>query len=100
MLDQDSPALYPDAVIEVRPFLSPDFSSMHVDVMVYFEVVDFQGLDVLKHAATRRIELTSGDMATDEPTIATILSKLKAAVMKSLRRELQPYNQGVTIEIE
>lgn len=99
MLDPDTPALYPNAVLEVRPLLSPDFSGLSADVLVYFEVDDGQGGVLLRHAATRRFDLTSGDMTTDEPTIAQVLNKLKLAVMKTIKREMEPYNQGVTFTI-
>lgn len=98
-LDPDLPALYPNAVIDVRPILAPDFSSLSAEVLVYFEVDDGAGGTMLKHAATRYFSLTSGDMATDEPTIAQVLGKLKQAVLKTLRREFQPYNQGVSFTI-
>lgn len=99
MLDPEVPALYPNAVVEVLPLLSPDFSALSIEVQVYFEIEDGDGNIMLRHAATRRLDMTTGDMTTDEPTIATVLGKLKQAVLKTLRRELEPYNQGINFEI-
>lgn len=98
-LDPDIPALYPNAVIDVRPILAPDFSSLSVEMLVYFEMDDGQGGTVLRLAAMRVFPLASGDMTTDEPTIAQVLNKLKLAVLKTLKRELEPYNSGITFTI-
>lgn len=99
MLDPEVPALYPNAVIEVNPVLSPDFSALSVEVLVYFEKLDAEGNTYLHHAETRRIALSSGAMTTDEPTIAQVLNKLKLAVLKTLKMEFEPYNAGVGFEI-
>lgn len=95
MLDPEKPALFPDCVLEVRPLLAPDFESLSAEVMVYFEVDDGDGGTRLDFVTARRIPLTTGDMATDESQIAQILDKLEQAVLKTLKREFQPYNQGV-----
>jgi len=98
MVDPDSPALYPNAVLEIRPILSPDFNTLSVELFTYFSEPDGNGGSVLRHAATRFITLASADMETDEPQIAQILAKLEKAVWKSLERELEPYNQGVDFD--
>lgn len=100
MLDPEKPALYPNAVLEVRPLLSPDFTSLSVEVFVYFEKDDGEGGKMLEFSTSRRIQLTTGDMTTDEPHIAQTLDTLSAAVMKTLIREFQPYNETINFQIK
>lgn len=94
MLDPASPALYPNAVLEVRPVLSPDFKSLSVEVFTYFTEQD----GTLRLAATRQFAITSADMNTDEPQIEQTLKKLERAVWKTLKRDFQDYNDGVIFD--
>lgn len=99
ILDQSLPAVYPNALIEARPVLAPDFSSLSINLLVFMEVQE-NGATVLKQVATRTWSLAQADILSDEPQIAGILDKLAIAVGKTLIRGLKTFNQGVTFTRE
>lgn len=99
ILDPALPAIYPNALIEVRPVLAPDFSSLSLNLIVYLEVTE-NGATVLKQVATATRSIAQADMQNDESQIATILNKLMLAVGKTLIRRLKTDNPGVTFTVE
>lgn len=99
ILDPTLPAVYPNALIEVRPVLAPDFSSLSLNLIVYLEVTE-NGATVQKQVATATRMIAQADMQSDENQIATILNKLMLAVGKTLIRKLKADNPGVTFAVE
>lgn len=99
VLDPALPAIYPNALIEVRPVLAPDFSSLSLNLLVFLEVTE-NGATVLKQVATATRMIAQADMQNDEAQIASILDKLAKAVGKTVIRGLKANNQGVTFAVE